>query len=104
LETFIINQFENLPPRLPSKMLKIQIHETILSLGFECVWNTVFYFDRRVTTKHSLISSSYKIKTYWNILIKLVAAVAQTHTVSCGITHTLNVPPSCYLANIDAII
>jgi len=28
-----------------------------------------------------LISSSYKIKTYWNILTKLVATVAQTHTV-----------------------
>jgi hypothetical protein len=26
--------------------------------------------------KHSLISSSYKIKTYWNILIKLVVTVA----------------------------
>ena len=26
--------------------------------------------------KHSLISSSYKIKTYWNILTKLVATVA----------------------------
>jgi len=40
------------------------------------------------TQKHSLISSSYKIKTYWNILTKLVATVSKTHTVSCGITHT----------------
>jgi hypothetical protein len=28
------------------------------------------------TQKHFLISSSYKIKTYWNILTKLVATVA----------------------------
>jgi len=28
------------------------------------------------TKKHSLISGSYKIKTYWNILTKLVATVA----------------------------
>jgi hypothetical protein len=40
------------------------------------------------TQKQSSISSSYRIKTYWNILTKLVATVAQTHTVSCGITHT----------------
>ena len=29
-----------------------------------------------LTQKHSLISSSYKIKTYWNILTKLVATVS----------------------------
>jgi len=40
------------------------------------------------TQKPSLISSSYKTKTYWNILTKLVATVAETHTVSCCITHT----------------
>jgi len=28
------------------------------------------------TQKHSLVSSSSKIKTYWNILTKLVATVA----------------------------
>jgi len=28
------------------------------------------------TQKHSLISISYKIKIYWNILTKLVATVA----------------------------
>jgi hypothetical protein len=31
------------------------------------------------TQKHSLISSSYKVKTYWDILTKLVGTVAQTH-------------------------
>jgi len=40
-----------------------------------------------------LISISYEIKTYWNILTKLVATVAQTHTVSCDITHTQCAPP-----------
>ena len=44
------------------------------------------------TRKHSLISSSYKIKTYWNILTKLMAKLAQTHTVSCGITNTQCAP------------
>ena len=38
------------------------------------------------TQKHSLISSSYKIKTYWSILTKLVT------TVSCGIAHTQCAP------------
>jgi len=39
-----------------------------------------------------LISNSYKIKTYRNILTKLVATVAQTDTVSCGITRTQYAP------------
>ena len=45
-----------------------------------------------MNTKHSLISSSYKIKTYWNIFTKLVATVALTHTVSCDITNTQCAP------------
>ena len=49
-------------------------------------------FNTGWTQKHSLISSSYKIKTYWNIRTKLVATVAKSHTVSCGITHTQCAP------------
>jgi len=36
---------------------------------------TVYYTGR--TQKHSVISSSYVIKNYWNILKKLVATVSQ---------------------------
>jgi len=46
----------------------------VLEVGAE--WHERFVVKYRVNTKHSLISSSYKIKTYWNILTKLVATVA----------------------------
>jgi len=64
LETFIINQFRNLTSHLPSKTLKIRIHKTILSFGFECVCvcNAVCYFDEN-TSFTSLLRSVQK--TMW---------------------------------------
>jgi len=43
---------------------------------FFCICVSMHHKSTRWTQKHSLISSSYKIKTYWNILTKLVATVA----------------------------
>jgi len=45
-----------------------------INMAGDCVGVMVEYTGW--TQRHSLISSSNKIKTYWNILTKLVAAVA----------------------------